>query len=211
MGQKSNPIGLRLGINRSWSSVWFAKKGPQFAKRLYEDARIRKFLEDHYQKAGISSVHIERVDEAIRVRIRCARVGALIGKKGVDIEKLKEALLKFLGPITLSLDVEEVRKPDLDPQLVASNIARQFEKRVSTRRAMKKAVTSVMKSGALGVKVICSGRLAGAEIARREWYLEGSVPLHTLRAHVGYGADVAKTSYGTCGVKVMICTAERVE
>lgn len=210
MGQKANPIGLRLGINRSWSSLWFAKTGPEFAKRLCADFKVRRFLMENFQRAAIASVHIERVDDSIRVKIRAARAGVLIGKKGSDIEKLKQSLLKILGPVTLALDIEDIRRPDLDPKLVASNIARQLEKRVSPRRAMKKAVSSVMKSGALGVKVICAGRLSGAEIARREWYLEGSVPLHTLRAFINYGTDVAKTPHGSCGVKVIICTSERV-
>jgi len=206
MGQKVNPIGLRIGINRSWQSLWFANRKQDFAQKLFEDFKVRTYLLTEFKKASVSEVLIERLDNRIRVKIRCARPGVLIGKKGSDVDKLKQSITKMVGNSEVSLDIEDLRKVDLDPRLVAASIATQFEKRISPRRAMKKAVNSVMKAGATGVKIICSGRLGGVEIARREWYLEGVVPLHTLRASLDYGFAVARTPHGACGVKVIICT-----
>jgi len=206
MGQKVNPIGLRVGINRSWQSLWFATKKQDFSDQILQDFKIRTYLLKEYKKAAVSEVLIERLSSRIRIKIRCARPGVLIGKKGSDIEKLKQAVSKIAGNSDISLDMEDVRKADLDARLVAANVASQFEKRISPRRAMKKAVSAVMKAGAIGVKIICSGRLGGVEIARREWYMEGVVPLHTLRASIDYGFAVAYTTHGTCGIKVIICT-----
>lgn len=201
MGQKTNPIGLRLGIIRTWNSKWFAKKN--YKEFLHEDLMIQKYIKENLYHAGVPKVEIERTGQKIKASIHTARPGIIIGKKGAEVEKLKKALEKLTGKV-LSIDIKEVRKPELDAQLVAENIALQLEKRIAFRRAMKKSVASTMRFGALGIKVACSGRLAGAEIARDEWYREGRVPLHTFRSDIDYGTAEAKTTYGKIGVKVWI-------
>jgi len=201
MGQKVNPIGLRLGINRTWDSRWFADNN--YADLLHEDIKIREFLRDHLKQAGVSRIIIERPAKKARVTIHTARPGVVIGKKGADIEKLRSALQKITGS-EVHLNIVEVRKPEIDATLVAENIASQLERRVAFRRAMKRAVQSAMRLGAGGIRINCGGRLGGAEIARMEWYREGRVPLHTLRADVDYGEATANTTYGTCGVKVWV-------
>ena len=205
MGQKVHPIGLRLGIIRSWDSKWFAKK--QYANLVHEDAKIRKFLKDKLYHAGISQIEIARAADRARIRIHTARPGIVIGKKGAEIEALKRQLEQMVRREIL-IDIQEVRKPEMDATLVAENIALQLTRRVAFRRAMKKAVSSALKFGAKGVRVACAGRLGGAEMARREWYREGRVPLHTLRADIDYGTAVAKTTYGVIGVKVWIFKGE---
>jgi small subunit ribosomal protein S3 len=201
MGQKVNPIGLRLGINRTWDSRWFADES--YARLLHEDLKIRKYVRERLAQAGVSRVVIERPAKKARLTIHTARPGVVIGKKGADIEKLR----KELSAITKSdvhLNIVEIRKPEIDAQLVAENVAQQLERRVSSRRAMKRAVQSAMRLGAQGIRINCGGRLGGAEIARSVWYREGRVPLHTLRAHVDFGQAEARTTYGVCGVKVWI-------
>lgn len=205
MGQKVHPIGLRLGIIRSWDSKWFAKR--QYANLVHEDAKIRKFLKDKLHHAGISQIEIARAADRARIRIHTARPGIVIGKKGAEIEALKRQLEQMVRREIL-IDIQEVRKPEMDATLVAENIALQLTRRVAFRRAMKKAVSSALKFGAKGVRVACAGRLGGAEMARREWYREGRVPLHTLRADIDYGTAVAKTTYGVIGVKVWIFKGE---
>ncbi len=205
MGQKVNPIGLRVGINRTWDSRWFA--GKDYANHLHEDLRIRRFLEKRLAQAGISRVVIERPAKRARVTIHTARPGVVIGKKGADIEKLRVELARMTGG-EVSLNILEVRKPEIDARLVAENIANQLERRVAFRRAMKRAVQNAMRLGAQGIRINCGGRLGGAEIARTEWYREGRVPLHTLRANIDYGTATAKTTYGTCGVKVWVFKGE---
>jgi small subunit ribosomal protein S3 len=205
MGQKVNPISLRLGINRTWDSRWFA--GDDYAKLLHEDFKLRDFLRGRLQQAGVSRVVIERPAKKARVTIHTARPGVVIGKKGADIEVLRKQLAKMTGS-DVHLNIVEIRKPELDAQLVAESIAQQLERRVAFRRAMKRAVQSAMRLGAQGIRINCSGRLGGAEIARMEWYREGRVPLHTLRADVDYGVATAKTTYGTCGVKVWVFKGE---
>jgi|TARA_B100000287_G_C20673600_1_gene794356 small subunit ribosomal protein S3 len=208
MGQKTNPIGLRLGVIKSWESRWFSEK--DYAKLLQEDINIREFLMKKLSSASISKVVIERPAKLAKVTIHTSRPGVIIGKKGSDIEKLK----KEIGKITngnVSINIVEIKKPELDSQLVADNIAQQLERRVAFRRAMKRAVQSAMRLGALGIRVNCSGRLGGAEIARTEWYREGRVPLHTLRADIDYGVSRANTTYGICGVKVWIFKGEKFE
>ncbi len=205
MGQKVHPVGLRLGIIRSWDSKWFAKK--EYAKLVHEDAQIRSFLKDKLYHAGVSRIEIARAAERARIRIHTARPGIVIGKKGSEIEALKRQLEKMVKREIL-IDIQEVRKPEMDATLVAENIALQLTRRVAFRRAMKKAVGSALKFGAKGVRVACAGRLGGAEMARREWYREGRVPLHTLRADIDYGTAVAKTTYGVIGVKVWIFKGE---
>ena len=205
MGQKVHPIGLRLGIIRSWDSKWFAKRG--YAKLVHEDAQIRQFLKDKLYHAGVSRIEIARAAERARIRIHTARPGIVIGKKGAEIEGLKRQLEQMVKREIL-IDIQEVRKPEMDATLVAENIALQLTRRVAFRRAMKKAVSSALKFGAKGVRVACAGRLGGAEMARREWYREGRVPLHTLRADIDYGTAVAKTTYGVIGVKVWIFKGE---
>ena len=199
MGQKVNPIGLRLGINRTWDSRWYADG--DYAKQLHEDFRIRDFLKKRLSQAGISRVIVERPAKKARITIHSARPGVVIGKKGQDIEVLKNELQKMTGG-EVHLNIVEVRKPELDAQLVADSIAQQF------RRAMKRSVQSAMRQGAEGIRINCGGRLGGAEIARVEWYREGRVPLHTLRADVDYGTSTAHTTYGACGVKVWIFKGE---
>src|SRR5437867_6537330 len=207
MGQKVNPIGLRLGINRTWDSRWYADK--DYANLLHEDLELRKYLEKRLAQAGISRVVIERPAKRARITIHTARPGVVIGKKGADIEKLRADLSKRTGG-EVALNIVEIRKPELDARLVAENIAQQLERRVAFRRAMKRAVQSAMRLGAQGIRINCGGRLGGAEIARVEWYREGRVPLHTLRADVDFGTATAKTTYGTCGVKVWIFKGEIV-
>src|ERR1700761_1141101 len=199
MGQKVNPIGLRLGINRTWDSRWYADE--DYGKLLHEDFKLREHLRDKLVQAGVSRVVIERPAKKARVTIHTARPGVVIGKKGADIEVIRKDLSKMTGS-EVHLNIVEIRKPEIDAQLVAENIAQQLERRVAFRRAMKRAVQAAMRLGAEGIRITCAGRLGGAEIARVEWYREGRVPLHTLRADVDYGEGTAKTTYGTCGVKV---------
>lgn len=205
MGQKVNPIGLRLGINRTWDSRWFA--GKDYADLLHKDLKLRKYLHGKLQAAGVSRVVIERPAKKARVTIHTARPGVVIGKKGADIEKLRGELSRMAGG-EVNLNIVEIRKPELDARLIAENIASQLERRVAFRRAMKRAVQSAMRLGAQGIRINCGGRLGGAEIARLEWYREGRVPLHTLRADIDYGTATAKTTYGTCGVKVWVFKGE---
>ncbi len=205
MGQKVNPIGLRLGIVKTWESRWYADK--KYADYIYEDYKIRKFIKEKLYHAGISRIEIERSAKRIRLRIFTARPGIVIGKKGVEIERLKTELENMVTQEVL-IDIQEVRKPEIDAQLVAENVALQIERRVAFRRAMKRAVSSALRFGAQGIKIICSGRLGGAEMARTEWYREGRVPLHTLRADIDYGFIEAKTTYGVIGVKVFIFKGE---
>jgi len=205
MGQKINPVGLRLGINRTWDSRWFAKR--DYAHLLHEDLKIRRYLMHRAAQAGVSKVVIERPAKRARITIHCARPGVVIGKKGADIEKLRQEMAKLAGG-DVNLNIVEIRKPEIDAKLVAENIAGQLERRVAFRRAMKRAVQSAMRLGAQGIRINCAGRLGGAEIARLEWYREGRVPLHTLRADIDYGTATAKTTYGTCGVKVWVFKGE---
>jgi small subunit ribosomal protein S3 len=205
MGQKVNPIGLRLGINRTWDSRWFAEKG--YANLLHEDLRIRKFLKKRLAQAGVSRIVIERPAKKARITIHTARPGVVIGRKGQDIEVIRRELSKMTGG-EVHLNIVEIRKPELEAQLVAENIAQQLERRVAFRRAMKRSVQSAIRLGALGIRINCAGRLGGAEIARTEWYREGRVPLHTLRADIDYGQATAFTTYGTCGVKVWVFKGE---
>ena len=209
MGQKVNPIGLRLGINRTWDSRWFANSR-EFGKLLHEDVKIRAYLNKELKQAGISKIIIERPHKKCRVTIYSARPGVVIGKKGADIEKLKKKVAELTGS-EVHLNINEVRKPEVDATLVADNIAQQLERRVAFRRAMKRAVQSAQRLGAEGIKITCSGRLGGAEIARVEWYREGRVPLHTMRADIDYGVATAHTAYGTNGVKVWIFKGEILE
>ena len=206
MGQKVNPIGLRLGINRTWDSRWYAD-GAEYGELLHEDLKIRQYLHDRLSQAGVSRVVIERPAKKARVTIHTARPGVVIGKKGADIERLRSALVKITNG-EVHLNIIEIRKPEIDARLVAENIAQQLQRRVTFRRAMKRAVQSAMRLGALGIRINCGGRLGGAEIARTEWYREGRVPLHTLRADIDYGEITARTAYGTCGVKVWIFKGE---
>jgi small subunit ribosomal protein S3 len=209
MGQKVNPISMRLGINRTWDSRWFASK--EYGNLLHEDFSIRKFLEEKIGKAAsVAKIVIERPTKKVRVIVHSARPGVIIGKKGADIEKLRSDLSK-MSTGEVSLNIVEIRKPDIDAKLVANSIADQLERRIAFRRAMKRAVQSAMRAGALGIRINCSGRLGGAEIARMEWYREGRVPLHTLRADVDYGTSTAFTTMGTCGVKVWIFRGEILE
>jgi small subunit ribosomal protein S3 len=201
MGQKVNPIGLRVGINRTWSSRWFA--GRNYAARLIDDLKLRAFIQEKLKAAGVSSVVIERAAKNTRVTVYAARPGVIIGKKGADIEQLRKDLSAKAGG-DVALNIVEVRKPENDAQLAAEGIAQQLERRVSFRRAMKRAVQSSLRLGAKGIRVNIAGRLGGAEIARTEWYREGRVPLHTLRADLDYGFSEAKTTYGVIGVKVWI-------
>ena len=201
MGQKTHPIGIRLGITRTWDSRRYIKRG--YAAQLNEDISIRKVIKDKLFHAGISRVEIERAGQKARIIIHTARPGIIIGKKGAEVEKLRKDLEAMTGK-QVAIDIKEVRKPEVDAQLVAENIALQLEKRIAFRRAMKKSVISARRFGALGIKVACAGRLAGAEIARSEWYREGRVPLHTFRADIDYGFSEAKTTYGKIGVKVWI-------
>ena len=205
MGHKVNPIGLRLGINRTWDSRWYADAG--YSKMLHDDLKLRTKLKERLKGAGVSRIVIERPAKKPRVTIHAARPGVVIGKKGADIEVLRKALAKLAGA-EVSLNIMEIRKPEIDATLVAESIAQQLERRVAFRRAMKRAVQSAMRLGAGGIRINCGGRLGGAEIARMEWYREGRVPLHTLRADIDFGTATAKTTYGTCGVKVWIFKGE---
>lgn len=209
MGNKNNPIGLRLGINRTWDSRWYAE-GSAYGNLLMEDLELRRVLEKRLAGAGVSRIIIERPAKKARITIHSARPGVVIGKKGADIEKLRSDIASMTGS-EVSLNIVEVRKPEIDAVLVAENIAQQLERRVGFRRAMKRAVQNAMRLGALGVRVMCGGRLGGAEIARTEQYHEGSVPLHTLRADVQYGTATAMTTYGTCGVKVWVYRGDIME
>jgi len=205
LGQKVNPIGLRLGIIKTWDSRWYA--GKNYADNILEDHKVRKFIKKKLYHAGISRMEIERSAKRVRLRIFTARPGIVIGKKGSEIEQLKRELETLVSQEVL-IDIQEVRKPEVDAQLMAENVALQIERRVAFRRAMKRGVTSAMRFGAQGVKIICSGRLGGAEMARTEWYKEGRVPLHTLRADIDYGFTEAKTTYGLIGIKVFIFKGE---
>jgi len=206
MGQKVNPVGLRLGINRTWDSRWYAD-GAEYANLLHEDLEIRKFLDKRLSQAGLSRIVIERPAKRARITIHTARPGIVIGKKGADIDRLRQELSEK-AKNDVHLNIMEIRKPEIDARLVAENIAQQLERRVAFRRAMKRAVQSAMRLGALGIRINCAGRLGGAEIARTEWYREGQVPLHTLRADIDYGEATAFTTYGTCGVKVWVYKGE---
>ena len=205
MGQKVNPVGLRLGINRTWDSRWYADD--DYARLLHEDLQIRGFLFKRLNQAGIGRVVIERPAKKARITIHTARPGVVIGKKGADIERLRTDITKMTGS-DVHLNIVEIRKPEIEAKLVAENIAQQLVRRVAFRRAMKRAVQSAIRLGAQGIRINCGGRLGGAEIARTEWYREGRVPLHTLRADVDFGLATARTAYGTCGVKVWVFKGE---
>ena len=209
MGQKVNPIGIRLGISRDHNSVWFAEKD-KYKEILFNDFEVREFLKKELDNAFVSKIHIERPAQSAKVTIHTARPGMIIGKRGEDIDRLREKLTQIMN-VPVSLNIQEIRKPDLDAQLVAANIALQLEKRAMFRRVMKRAAQNTMRQGALGVKIKVSGRLGGAEIARSEWHKEGRVPLHTLRADVDYGLAEAKTTYGIIGVKVWIFRGELID
>jgi len=201
LGQKVNPVGFRLGVIKTWDSKWFANK--DYARLVYEDRKIRDYIKDRLYHAGISRIELERAANKAKIRIHTARPGIVIGKKGAEIEALRKDLEKKFKREML-IDIQEVRRPELDATLVAENIALQLVRRVAFRRAMKRGVSSALKFGAKGIRVACAGRLGGAEMARREWYREGRVPLHTLRADIDYGTAVARTTYGVIGVKVWI-------
>ena len=206
MGQKVNPIGLRLGINRTWESRWYADKG-EYAGNLHEDLKLREFIMKELAQAGVSKVVIERPAKRARITIHTARPGIVIGKKGEDVEKLRNTVSEMMG-VPVHINIEEIRKPELDARLVAQGVAGQLERRVMFRRAMKRAVQNAMRLGAKGIKIQLGGRLGGAEIARSEWYREGRVPLHTLRADIDYATYEAHTTYGVIGVKVWIFKGE---
>ena len=205
MGQKVHPIGFRLGINRNWDSRWFA--GKEYSAFVIEDYQIRKFLKKRLFQAGVARIEIERAANKVRIRIHTARPGIVIGKKGIEIEKLKKDLEKEVKREVI-IDIQEVRKAEVEAQLVAENVALQLVRRTAFRRAMKKSVSTALRFGAQGIKIACSGRLGGAEMARREWYREGRVPLHTIRADIDYGFAEAFTTYGVIGVKVIIFKGE---
>jgi small subunit ribosomal protein S3 len=209
MGQKVNPIGLRLGINRTWDSRWYAND-KDYAGLLHEDIKIREFLEKKLSQAGISKIVIERPAKKARVTIHSARPGIIIGKKGADIDKLRQEISQMTAS-EVHLNIVEIRKPEIDAKLIAENIAQQLERRVAFRRAMKRSVQSAMRLGAQGIRINCGGRLGGAEIARTEWYREGRVPLHTMRADIDYGVAEAMTAYGICGIKVWVFKGEIME
>jgi len=205
LGQKVNPIGFRLGVVKTWDSKWYAEA--DFAKLLHEDLAIRKFLKKRLYNSGVSKIEIERAANKTKINIHTARPGLIIGKKGSEVETIKKDLAKLTSK-EVFINIHEVRKPELDAQLVAENVALQLERRIAFRRAMKKSVTSALKFGAKGIRITCSGRLGGAEMSRTEWYREGRVPLHTLRADIDYGFAEAKTTYGIIGVKVLIFKGE---
>lgn len=209
MGQKVNPIGFRLGVSKDWSSKWYAE-GTDYADFLEKDFEVREFIRKKLAHASVSKINIERPRNGAQITIFTARPGVVIGKKGEDIEVLKKEVSKILG-VPASINIEEIRRPELDAYLVADNIAKQLERRVMFRRAMKRAVASTMRLGAAGIKVSISGRLNGAEIARTEWYREGRVPLHTLRADIDYGLAEANTTYGVIGIKVWIFKGENLQ
>jgi len=202
VGQKVHPYGFRLGINKPWKSNWFAKK--DYSALLLEDIKLRQHLKKALSHAGVANVEIERSANRIRINIHTARPGIIIGKKGLEVDRLKDELQRMIGGKQVNLNIKEIRRAELDATLIAQNIALQLEKRISFRRAMKKSVVSSLRFGAKGIKIRCSGRLAGAEIARSEWYREGRVPLHTLRADIDYGTAEAKTTYGIIGIKVWV-------
>jgi len=205
LGHKTNPVGFRLGVICTWSSRWFA--GKDYSKLIFEDSRIRNFIKKKLAHAGIAKIEIERAANKAKIRIHTARPGIVIGKKGAEIEAVKKKLEHEICREVM-IDIHEVRKPEMEAQLVAENVVGQLERRIAFRRAMKRAVMSAIKFGAQGIRIQCSGRLAGAEMARREWYREGRVPLHTLRADIDYGFAEAKTTYGIIGVKVLIFKGE---
>lgn len=205
MGQKTNPIGFRLGINKTWKSLWFDEK--DFAVKLREDIMLRNYITKRLPNAGISEIEVKRTPKRITLTINTARPGIVIGKKGTEVDKLKEELQRLTSQ-EVQVNVHEIKRPELDANLVAENVARQLESKVSFRRAMKRAITATMRMGAEGVRIACAGRLGGAEMARREQYKEGRIPLHTLRADIDYAQTVANTTYGTIGVKVWICKGE---
>lgn len=209
MGQKVNPIGLRLGVNRTWDSRWFAAK-QGYAQLLHEDLKIRRMLMQRLRQAGVSSVVIERPHKKCQITIHSARPGLIIGKKGADLDRLRQDVGRLVGS-DVRLNIVEVRKPETDAQLIAAGVAQQLERRVGFRRAMKRAVQGARRMGAQGIRINCAGRLGGAEIARTEWYREGRVPLHTLRADIDYGTAEAQTTYGICGVKVWVFKGEIME
>jgi small subunit ribosomal protein S3 len=205
LGQKINPIGFRLGVIKTWDSKWYSKA--DYAKLLHEDIKLREFLKKRLYHSGVSKIEIERAANKAKINIFTARPGLIIGKKGSEVETLKKDLAKLTDK-EVYLNIQEVRKPELDAQLVAENVALQLERRVAFRRAMKKSVTTALKFGAKGIRITCSGRLGGAEMSRTEWYREGRVPLHTLRADIDYGFSEAKTTYGIIGIKVLIFKGE---
>ena len=205
MGQKTNPIGLRLGIIKTWNSNWFDERN--FAEKLQEDLMLRRYIQNRLQRAGVSKIEIERTAKKIILNIKTARPGIVIGRKGTEVDKLKEELKKVTQK-DIQLNIEEIKRPELDAFLVADNIARQLEAKISYRRAMKKAIVSTMRMGAEGIRIKCGGRLGGAEMARSEEYKEGRIPLHTLRADIDYATATAITTYGCVGVKVWICLGE---
>ena len=207
MGQKVNPSGLRLGINRTWDSKWYSDD--HYSEFLENDIKIRAFIESQLKKAGLSKIVIERSSKKIIIEIHASRPGIIIGKKGSDIEKLKKQISKLSGS-EINLNIVETKKPELDAKVVADNIAMQLENRAATKRVMKRAVQSALKLGAQGIRVCVGGRIGGAEIARVEWFKEGRVPLHTLRANIDYATSTAKTTYGTCGVKVWLYKGEKL-
>ncbi len=205
MGQKTNPIGLRLGIIKGWDSNWFDERN--FAGKLQEDLMIRKYIRNRLQNAGISKIELERTSQKITLNINTARPGIVIGRKGAEVDKLKEELKRITNK-EVQLNINEIKRPELDARLIAENIARQLESKISYRRVMKKAIMSAMRMGAEGVRIMCSGRMAGAEMARKEQYKDGRIPLHTLRADIDYARVTAHTTYGTIGVKVWVCLGE---
>lgn len=205
MGQKVNPIGFRLGVIKTWDSKWYAEA--DYAKLLHEDLKLRDFLKKRLYHSGVSKIEIERAANKAKINIYTARPGLIIGKKGSEVETLKKELAKLTDK-EVFLNIQEIRKPELDAQLVAENVAMQLERRIAFRRAMKKSVTTALKFGAKGIRITCSGRLGGAEMSRTEWYREGRVPLHTLRADIDYGFAEAKTTYGIIGIKVLIFKGE---
>lgn len=206
MGQKVHPYGFRLGINKPWRSNWYAKK--DYPELLQEDIKIRTYLRKALSHAGVSNLEIERSANRIRINIHTARPGIIIGKKGLEVDRLKEEIQRIIGGKQVNLNIKEIRRAELDASLIAQNIALQLQKRISFRRAMKKGVTSALRFGAKGIKIRCSGRLGGAEIARSEWYREGRVPLHTLRADIDYGTAEGLTTYGLIGIKVWVYKGE---
>ena len=205
MGQKTNPIGFRLGITRTWKSLWFDEKN--FSEKLQEDLMLRNYIRNRLPNAGISEIEIKRTPKRITLTIHTARPGIVIGKKGAEVDKVKEELQRLTSQ-EIQVNVHEIKRPELDAYLVGENVARQLESKVSFRRVMKRAITATMRMGAEGVRICCSGRLGGAEMARREQYKEGRIPLHTLRVDIDYAQVVANTTYGTIGVKVWICRGE---
>jgi len=205
LGQKTNPIGLRLGIIKSWNSNWFDERS--FAEKLQEDLMLRDYIRNRLQRAGVSKIEIERTPKKVTLNIKTARPGIVIGRKGTEVDKLKEELKKVTAK-DIQLNIEEIKRPELDAYLVADNISRQLEAKISFRRAMKKAIVSTMRMGAEGIRIRCAGRLGGAEMARSEEYKEGRIPLHTLRADIDYAQVTSFTTYGCIGVKVWICTGE---